>query len=145
MDPFAAPLEGAQLAEFEAFVEGRLKVDLRKVLLLRDRTQAALAHYVVLASNIRLLLQQDVRAFTSLVNLGSEFYSHARVEDTSRIYVNVGLGFHVEYTLEEALRVVALKEADLTRQTEDLTRQASKISAHIAAMYEGMARFKELS
>lgn len=35
--------------------------------------------------------------------------------DTSRIMVKVGLGFHVEFTLTEALEFIDQKEKDLTK------------------------------
>ena len=35
--------------------------------------------------------------------------------DTSRVFVNVGLGFHVEFTLPEAIEFIDKKEAVLTK------------------------------
>ena len=35
--------------------------------------------------------------------------------DTQRIFVDVGLGFHVEFTWSEALKFISLKEERLAR------------------------------
>ena len=37
----------------------------------------------------------------TLVDIGAEVYCQAKVPDISRVYISVGLGFHVESTLEE--------------------------------------------
>jgi prefoldin subunit 5 len=37
--------------------------------------------------------------------------------DTRRIFVDVGLGFHVEFTWPEALNFISLREEKLTRYT----------------------------
>ncbi|KAF9674401.1 hypothetical protein SADUNF_Sadunf10G0123500 [Salix dunnii] len=45
-----------------------------------------------------------------MANLGSELYMQADVSDTQRIFVDVGLGFHVGFTWSEALNFIALRE-----------------------------------
>lgn len=42
--------------------------------------------------------------------------------DTGHIFVDVGLGFHVEFTWSEALKFIAAREAKLTRHIEDYTQ-----------------------
>lgn len=57
-----------------------------------------------------LIQEQKLETLNSLVNLSSEFYVQAKVEDTSKIFVHIGLGFHPELTLTEALAFVDEKE-----------------------------------
>lgn len=45
---------------------------------------------------------------------------HGCSPDTSRIMVKVGLGFHVEFTLTEALEFIDQKEKDLTKSVSSL-------------------------
>ena len=47
------------------------------------------------------------------MDLGSGAYCQARVPDTSRIYMAVGLGFHVECTLEEAVALAEQRQEAL--------------------------------
>jgi prefoldin subunit 5 len=73
---------------------------------------------------------------TTMVDVGSECFVQAKMfvlpllsdhmypspdligymfcrEDTSKIFVNVGMGFHAEMTLDEALQFIATKEKEL--------------------------------
>ena len=45
----------------------------------------------------------------SLVNIGSEVYAQAKAPERKHIFVNIGLGFHVEFTLDEALVYIEKK------------------------------------
>ena len=57
-------------------------------------------------------------------------------DDASMIYVCVGFGFFVEFTLNEALRFIGKKTEHLTRISDSLTRDASRIKAHIKLVLE---------
>ena len=54
-------------------------------------------------------------------------YPQARVPDPSRLFLEVGLGFFVELTLEEALKVVERKTAALEDKATALTQDACKV------------------
>ena len=56
--------------------------------------------------------------------------------DASMIFVSVGFGFFVEFTLTEALRFIGKKTDHLTRISDSLTRDASRIKAHIKLVLE---------
>ena len=51
--------------------------------------------------------------------------------DASYIYVCVGYGFYVQFTLPEALKFIEKKSRQLTEQSDQLTRDAAKVKAHI--------------
>ncbi|KAJ7550897.1 hypothetical protein O6H91_07G123500 [Diphasiastrum complanatum] len=80
-----------------------------------------------------------------MVNLGSEVYCQAEVPDTSHIYVDIGLGFHVEFTWSEALQFISVKEKMLTRQAEVHTRQIADIKAQIKLVGEGIRELMNLT
>lgn len=42
-------------------------------------------------------------------------YDHLCRPDTRRIFVDIGLGFHVEFTWSEALEFISVREARLAR------------------------------
>jgi hypothetical protein len=92
-----------------------------------------------LRNNIEMLKQNNLKKITTMVNLGSHFYVKTKMyfyfsilflnlfqrsesllfssysPDATRIYVNVGLGFHVEFTLDEALKFIEVKEKYLNK------------------------------
>lgn len=51
--------------------------------------------------------------------------------DTKYIYVNVGFGFHVQFTLEEAKTFIEKKEKQLQSLADKHSTEADKIRAHI--------------
>jgi len=56
--------------------------------------------------------------------------------DPSKIFVCVGFGFFVEFTLMEALNFIDKKCTHLTSLTETLTQDAAHIKAHIKFVLE---------
>nr|CAD1837888.1 unnamed protein product [Ananas comosus var. bracteatus] len=98
-------LRQEKVEKFEGFVDRRLKPDLVN----------AIAQRSDLKRNIENLEQNGVTSFQSMVNLGSEVYMQADVPDTRRIFVDIGLGFHVEFTWSEALEFISVREARLAR------------------------------
>lgn len=65
--------------------------------------------------------------------------------DPSRIYVNVGLGFHVELTLQEALAFIDKKLGILNEQVAESTKKSAKIKGQIKFVYEGIRELQLLS
>ena len=56
--------------------------------------------------------------------------------DTSRIFVQVGFGFYVEFTLDEALRFIGKKEKQLQERSDKLSEDVTRIKAHIRIVIE---------
>nr|XP_048318069.1 protein UXT homolog isoform X3 [Ziziphus jujuba var. spinosa] len=92
-----------------------------------------------LRRNIENLEKNSVTSLRTLVNLGSEVYMQADVPDTKRIFVDVGLGFHVEFTWSEALNYISLREEKLSRQIEEYTHLIASIKAQIKLVFPFMA------
>ena len=61
---------------------------------------------------------------------------HFSSDDATMIYVSVGFGFFVEFTHDEALRFIEKKTEHLTLISDSLTRDASRIKAHIKLVLE---------
>ena len=87
----------------------------------------------MLKTNIEVMKRDSKSSVSSLVNLGSEVYAQAKAQDRNHIFVNIGLGFFVEFTLDEALAFIEKKLAqlhayvhvncsDLVRKNEDVER-----------------------
>jgi prefoldin subunit 5 len=56
--------------------------------------------------------------------------------DTSRIYVNIGFGFYVEFTHDEALKFIKKKTDSLNEKAESFTKDAVTVKAHIKLVLE---------
>ncbi|BBG94276.1 Prefoldin chaperone subunit family protein [Prunus dulcis] len=84
-----------------------------------------------LRNNIENLEKNSVTSLRTLVNLGSEVYMQADVPDTRRIFVDIGLGFHVEFTWSEALNYISQREEKIARQIEEYTNLIASIKAQI--------------
>jgi len=117
---------------------------LEKALETRDKVYENLAKYLELRNNILMLKENNVTEIKTLINLGSEFYVHAVVPKISTIFVNIGLGFHIEFTHEEALKYINQIEQQLNEQTKELTNKASKIKSKIKLILNGIQRLMEL-
>ncbi|XP_021746575.1 protein UXT homolog isoform X2 [Chenopodium quinoa] len=123
-----------KVTKFEEFVDRRLKPDLVK----------AIAESSDLKRNIQNLEKNSVSSLKTLVNLGSEVYMQAEVPDTRRIFVDVGLGFHVEFTWSEALNYIAAREERLAKQIEEYTRMIASIKAQIKLVCEGIRELLQI-
>ena len=46
--------------------------------------------------------KDDSEELNTLINVGSEVYMQAKTSDKKYIFINIGLGFHAQFTLDEA-------------------------------------------
>ncbi|KAK6921975.1 Prefoldin alpha-like, partial [Dillenia turbinata] len=111
---------------------------------LRDKVFEEQKIFSDLKKNIENLEKHSVTSLTTLVNLGSEVYMQAEVPDTRTIFVDVGLGFHVEFTWSEAINYIKLREEKLARQIEEYTHLIASIKAHIKLVCEGIRELLQL-
>lgn len=137
-------LRQEKLLRFEEFVDRRLKPDLVKAIAERDKVFEKQKTFLDLRRNLENLEKNSVTSLRSLVNLGSEVYMQADVPDTSRIFVDIGLGFHVEFTWSEAIKFIAVREEQLAKQIEEYTHMIASIKAQIKMVYEGIREILQL-
>ncbi|KAM7269217.1 hypothetical protein ACFE04_024714 [Oxalis oulophora] len=97
---------------------------------------AAVADRSDLKRNIENLEKYNITSLQSMINLGSEVYVQADVPDTQHIFVDIGLGFHVEFTWSEALDFISLRLEKLKREEEVFNRKIAAIKADIKMMHE---------
>ncbi|KAJ4815303.1 Protein UXT-like protein [Rhynchospora pubera] len=108
-------LRKEKVQRYEEFVDKRLKPDLVKAINERDKVFHQQKMFLDLKKNIENLEKNGITSLRSMVNLGSEVYMQAEVPDTRHIFVDIGLGFHVEFTWSEAMQFISVKEARLAR------------------------------
>ncbi|PKI36792.1 hypothetical protein CRG98_042741 [Punica granatum] len=93
-----------------------------------------------LRKNIENLQKNSITNLRTMVNIGSEVYMQAEVPDTQRIFVDIGYGFHVEFTWDEALNYIPLRE----EQIEECTRRIVRIKADIKRIHEGIRQLLQI-
>ncbi|CAA3021104.1 UXT homolog [Olea europaea subsp. europaea] len=133
-----------KVGRFEEFIDQRLKPDLVHAIAERDKVFEQQKIFSDLRRNIENLEKNCVTSLRTMVNLGSEVYMQADVPDTRHIFVDVGLGFHVEFTWPEALNFISAREEKLARQIEEYTQLIASIKAQIKMVHEGIRELLEL-
>ncbi|OAD68365.1 hypothetical protein PHYBLDRAFT_173362 [Phycomyces blakesleeanus NRRL 1555(-)] len=133
----------AVLQKYDEFINLKLKPNLKIVLDRRDSVLNSLSEYQKLKIQIESIQTNKLTELKTLVDLGSQFYAQAHIQDTKYIYVNVGFEFHVQFTLEEALVFIEKKEEQLSRIIEKFSREADSIRAHMKMAYEAMSEVLE--
>ncbi|XP_057948012.1 uncharacterized protein LOC131143743 isoform X4 [Malania oleifera] len=87
----------------------------------------------------------DCRLKPDLVHAVEErdkvFEQQKVLPDTRHIFVDVGLGFHLEFTWPEALNFIAVREE---RQIEEYTHLIASIKAQIKLVCEGIRELLQL-
>ncbi|OIW02156.1 hypothetical protein TanjilG_02380 [Lupinus angustifolius] len=127
-----------KVQRYEEFVDKRLKPDLQHAIAQRDKVFEQQKIFADLRKNIENLEKNSVTSLRTMVNLGSEVYLQAEVPDTQSIFVDIGLGFHVEFTWSEALNYIAKREEKIARQIEEYTQLIASIKAQIKLVLEGI-------
>ncbi|XP_071810504.1 protein UXT-like [Asterias amurensis] len=135
-----------KVTQYEKFVNEVLRKDLQKVLESRDDIYKQLADYLQLKTTVEKLQDADVikDGLKTKIDLGCNFYVQANIPDASRIYILVGFGFFVEFTLPEALKFIDKKVQQLTSQSEKLSKDSAQIKANIKLVYEGLRELQNL-
>ncbi|KAB8106203.1 hypothetical protein EE612_040437 [Oryza sativa] len=139
-----ARMRQEKVKKFEDFVDRRLKPDLVNTIAQRDKVFQQQKTFLDLKRNIENLEKNGVTSMRSMVNLGSEVYAQAEVPDTRHIFVDIGLGFHVEFTWQEALQFISVRESRLARQIDEYTHLIASIKAQIKLVCEGIRELLEL-
>ncbi|KAD3641596.1 hypothetical protein R6Q59_004208 [Mikania micrantha] len=137
-------LREQKIQKFEEFVDRRLKPDLVRAIAERDKVFEQQKVFSDLRKNLENLEKNGITSLRSMVNLGSEVYAQADVPDTRHIFVDVGLGFHVELTWSEALEIIPAREEKLARQIEEYTRLIAQIKAQIKMVSQGIRELLQL-
>ncbi|KAL7749963.1 hypothetical protein RI367_004478 [Sorochytrium milnesiophthora] len=133
-----------KLAKYERFINDKLRPDLTATLSLRDTVYDQLADYLKLRRQLEVITDNQLDELKTMVDLGSNFYVQAKVPDTRFVYVNVGFGFHVQFTLSEATAFIDRKSAHLEKLAQTYTDQANKVKAHIKLVLETVRELLQL-
>ena len=138
----------SKVLEYEIFLNERLKPDLKSILEQRDKIYNEIAEYLALKNSIEAVkssgLSED-QPLKTKVDLGCNFYGKAIVPNHRKVFVDIGLGFFLEMTHEEALVFVEKKTKHLNAQADILTQETVKIKANIKLVLHGLRELQNLS
>ncbi len=128
-----------KITRYEHFLNEQLRSDLHKVLELRDQVHSDIAEYNQLKTTLKIGNGAgDGSPLKTMVDLGCNFYAQAKVEDCTRIFISIGLGFHLEMTLKEASTFIEEKVTQLTDRADKLAQEAAQINGRIKMMMEAL-------
>jgi len=128
-----------RISRYEEFLNERLRSDLQKVLQLKEDVYKDIADFTQLKAVLDLLISEckkGNKTHKTMVDLGCNFYTKAKIEDCSTIFIAIGLGFHLEMTLEEAVSFIEEKMSQLNHKADRLSDQASQINGRIKMVME---------
>ncbi|EDO30400.1 predicted protein [Nematostella vectensis] len=136
-----------KIRKYEEFLDQRLAKDLEAVFKSQDEIVAKITEYTQLKSSIEQIQKTDLKGkdLRSRVDLGCNFFCQASVPDPSRIFIAVGYGFFVEFTLSEALNFIEKKLAHLQHSVDKLGKDAAKIKAHMKLVLGGLQELQGLN
>ena len=89
-----------KIERYSKFVDETLRVRLAQVLDKREEVVRDIEAFEKLRGTVSVMRESKSSKAKSMVNIGCDIYMQAAIPDTSRIMVNVGLGFFLEFTLE---------------------------------------------
>ncbi|GAM26880.1 hypothetical protein SAMD00019534_100550, partial [Acytostelium subglobosum LB1] len=98
---------------YRHYLNDTLNVNLEHMLQHKQRIHDDLQTLLELRSNLELMIEGHMTELKTMLNLGCECYAKAKVPDTSKIYINIGLDISVQMTLQEAVDFTKDREQHL--------------------------------
>lgn len=122
-----------QLLKYETYVNDVLKSDLNRVCVESDQVIKDLTEYQQLRETITLMLKckENDENYEFTTDLGSDFLARVVVDDMSSILLELGLGYYLEFTLPDALKIIEARQKFLNSKLTSLRDQSANIKAHI--------------
>eukprot|EP00741_Cyanophora_paradoxa_P001141 tig00000459_g1101.t1 len=136
------------LGDLDDLIDDRLRDDLKRVLDERDKAQEKLAKFGDLRETLETIRTHKLKKLNHTVSLSSEFIVQAEIPDTQYVYVDAGLGFHVQFTVEEALSFIEVRRKGLETAIEALSSRAVSLRTDIGTvlqLFHGLAQARSSS
>ncbi|KAM7540406.1 hypothetical protein Aperf_G00000038646 [Anoplocephala perfoliata] len=150
--PSEDTIKTEKISKIEAFVNEKLRTDLKSVLEAGDAVYGEISNYQELQNLLEKFSDMDInsegnsnsKSMETMVDMGCNFYMKAEIPSIERLYVDVGLGFHVELTRAEALKFVHQRVEFLTEKAEFYRKKSFEIRAHIRICLESLRVLQNL-
>ncbi|VDO03326.1 unnamed protein product [Rodentolepis nana] len=138
-----------KIDKIETFINEKLRIDLKRVLEAGDAMYGDISSYLELQNLLEKFSEMDIKSEDSegietMVDMGLNFYMKANIPSLAKLYVDVGLGFHVEMTPAEALECVRQRIEFLNEKAEVFRKKAFEIRAQIRVSLETLRILQNL-
>lgn len=122
-----------KVEEYTTFIDQTLHPELRKAVSSREETQAEIAEYQELREKLCLLEKRETpEPLESLVSLGYDMaHCRAVVDDPTIVCLHVGMGFHTEFTLSEAVSFIDRRTLFLEQVLSHQAEKAQTVASHL--------------
>ncbi|KAI9295280.1 hypothetical protein K502DRAFT_324417 [Neoconidiobolus thromboides FSU 785] len=111
----------------------------------REKIYNENSEYIKLKSTIEAMRISKQKEIKSKVELGCGVFAQANITDTRYIYINVGLGNHVQFTLLEALKFIDKRMDLLKKKSDKATKKVSELRARIQTIVDTLQTLMETS
>jgi len=141
-----------KLKTYAAFIDQTLYPDLRAAVAAREEIEAEIEEYETLCTHLAIQKEKNEKhdnrdasdkedssthdnTNTALVDLGNKIgFCQAEFDDPRTVYVHVGMGFHTEFNLAEAISFCERRVLYLSKNALVLKQKKAKsIAAHLEA------------
>ncbi|KAL7442777.1 hypothetical protein ACHAXM_008406 [Skeletonema potamos] len=138
------PLQG-KVAEYSSFITNTLQPKLQLAVKDREETEAEICEYAQLRNKLQWIETGADGPINTLVDISHQtIYCNATISNPRTVYVHIGFGFHVEFTIQEAIsfidkRILYLQNNVLKHRVE----VAMGIADDVEKALELLEEFKE--
>ncbi|KAK7862430.1 hypothetical protein R5R35_001340 [Gryllus longicercus] len=133
-----------KIHKYEIFINDVLKEDLKKIHFLRDKVLHDLAELGQLKNTLETYIDMDLEnGFKSQMSLGCDFYVQANINDARTIFIDIGLGHYLEFSLKSALIYVEKRSAMLQKQLQKLAQDSADNKATIKLVLGGIQELQK--
>lgn len=124
-------LSAEKAQNIETFVTENLKKDLQEYDKYLNKMNLEIIEFVQLKNLIEQIKEHMSGGFKTQVDIGGNIFMQAKVPDTQKILVNIGLNHYMELTLDEALRFCDNKIKSLQKDEDVIREKSIEIRANI--------------
>ncbi|EDV31478.2 uncharacterized protein Dana_GF15377 [Drosophila ananassae] len=121
----------ARITQIEEFINEVLKEDLRQLEKYIGQYNEEIMEYVQLKNTLQTFETHLPEGYKTQVNIGSNIFMQARVNQMDRILVNIGKDVYLEMSLPEAEKFSDVLVKILTKQSDVLREESVRKRAQI--------------
>ncbi|XP_053948486.1 protein UXT [Anastrepha ludens] len=110
----------------EIFVNDFLKKDLEELERHIDKYNGEIMEYVQLENTLQTLNENSPGSFNTQMNIGGNIFMEAKVDNTDTILIDVGKGYFLQFSAEEAMKFLDFKVRVLTKECNVLREESVK-------------------
>lgn len=117
--------------QIENFIEDVLRKELKTYEDYINKLNGEIMEFVQLKNLSQNISENLSDGFKTQVNIGGNFFMSAKVPDSSKIMINVGLNHYVEFTIDEAIKFCDFKIKSLQNEADIIREKSIETRAHI--------------